>query len=52
MGTRNDPVWVIDSRTIEGPSQEVPTSIAGKWRGADFADQGLASPIEVFQAPW
>jgi hypothetical protein len=48
----DDPMRVIGNRTIQGRSQQVPKIVAYKTpRSTSFADEELASSIEVFRAP-
>ena len=51
MDTLDDPMWVIDNRTIQGQSHQVPKIVAPRiWWRIGFA-QELASSIQAFRAP-
>jgi hypothetical protein len=52
MDTVDDPMWVIDNRTIQGQSQQVPKIVAPRMRRRiGFAQEELASSTQAFRAP-
>jgi hypothetical protein len=49
VDTLDDPIQVIGNRTIQRRSQQIPKIVAKKTRSTGFADEVLASSIEVFR---
>jgi hypothetical protein len=52
LDTLDDPLWIIDNRTIKGQSQQAPKIVAPEiCRRIGFAHEELASSIQTFRAP-